>query len=308
MDRLVTALTRSPDGRPVAVWYNETNGGSVVIDPHVTGCNPADDDGMLVWTPRRIWTPKGDHSVAKGHIIDCARGPHDTVTVAVIDPDDATMSTASLDSDSGFCVWEGAYRHIVSFGSAHCPGTPPPPVGFRNPTVAYDVLNNAVVCLSDFGGKPVTVYKIDPSAGRVMALWPVADNAVVVVCGVGLLTLELDGDAGKLKKRPVMRSVPGQLTSAVVEHTDGIGVCAMTFAERGSGRVELWVLNPDLAKLVRDDRDGRWNSDAKCLRVQTTGADQVYTELAEPPATVVQHVSIKGSSPQVRSVVTSKLV
>lgn len=308
MDRLVTALTRDPSGKPVAVWYNQSDGGSVAVDPRVTGCNPADGDGMLVWAPRRVWTPKGDHSVAKGHIIDCARGPHETVTVAVIDPDDATVSTASLDSDSGFCVWEGAHRHVVSLSSSLSTDTPPPPAGFRNPSVAYDVLNNAIVRLSDSGGKPATVYKIDPSAGRILALWPVAADTIIVVCEIGLLALEIDGTTGKLRGRPVMRSVPGQLTSAVIERTDGIGVCAMTFAERGSKRLELWVLGPSLAKLVRDDRGGRWNPDTKCLRVRTIEENQVYTELAEPPATVVQHVSVKGGHPQVRSVVTSKLV
>ena len=310
MDSVVTALTKDSSGRPVAVWYNESDGGAVAVDPKVTGCSPADGPGrILMWSPNRIWTPGGGHTVAKGHIIDCARGPHATVTVAVVDQDDATVSTASLDSDAGYCVWEGAYRHAVSLPPPTSPpgATPPPPMGFRNPVLAYDVLAGAVARLSDTGGKPDTVYKIDPSAGRILALWPTAPDTVVAVCEIGLLTLTVDPATAKLRGRPVMRTLRGRLTSAVVERTDRVGVCAMTFCGHPRGQLELWVLRADLGKLVRDDRGGRWAAGTACVRVRRA-ADHVYTELSEPPATVVQHVSSGAGEHQVRSVATNKLV
>ena len=58
---------------------------------------------------------------------------------------------------------------------------------------------------------------------------------------------------------------------------------------------------------VRDDRGGRWAAGTACVRVRRA-ADHVYTELSEPPATVVQHVSSGAGEHRVRSVATNKLV
>lgn len=294
MDRVVTALTTTKKGDPVAVWYNRSDTGTVRVAPEVAGSAPASNEGILMWSPRQIWTPRGGHTVAKGHVIDCAPGPHDTVTVAVLD-DDTSVSTASLDSDTGFQVWGGAFRHAVSLPVN---SNPPPPPEFRDSMLAFDVLGNAVVRLDP---TPTSIYKLDESAGKVFALWVVSDRSVVAVCELGLLTLTLSSRTKKLKGRPVMRTLRGKLTSACVEHTDRVGVCAMTFQPDRGGGLELWVLSEKLEKLVRDDRQGKWQPDTVCLRVSR--GDTIYTELREPPATIVQH-----NNNQVRSVAVDRLV